>query len=184
MRSIIFISMLLLCACESGHELKRIRLQSLQGESERIDPTKSALTIIYFLSPECPLCVNYSQTMSELHNSFGNDSVKFYGVFSSNYYSSEEVETYQTRYGLNFQLFLDEKNQLATALGASVTPEVFVLNRDGKIVYSGMIDNWVNELGKKKFRASEHYLKNALEARLAGKSINPKHTEPIGCLIE
>ncbi|MFT5311332.1 MAG: hypothetical protein ACI8VL_002248, partial [Bacteroidia bacterium] len=79
---------------------------------------------------------------------------------------------------------LDNGNQLAQNLGATVTPEVFVLNSESEIIYSGKIDNWVNDLGKKKLEVSEHYLEDALTAFIKGKPINQKETTPIGCLIE
>jgi len=58
------------------------------------------------------------------------------------------------------------------------------LNSNSKILYSGKIDNWVNELGKKKLEVSDHYLKNALFAWRDEKSIHPMHTKPVGCVIE
>lgn len=81
-------------------------------------------------------------------------------------------------------MLLDDGNKLAEVLGATITPEAFVLNSKSEVLYSGKIDNWVNELGNKKLEVSEHYLKNALIAWRYGKPIDPKHTEPKGCLIE
>ncbi len=122
--------------------------------------------------------------MRELENEFASDSVRFYGVYSKEWFSSEDVTEFALKYNLDFEMLLDDGNKLADALGATVTPEVFVLNSSSEILYSGKIDNWVNELGKKKLEVSEHYLKNALIAWRNGKPINPKHTEPKGCLIE
>lgn len=184
MRSIIPVFILLLFACHSKPKLTTISLRSLSGKTEVIDPAKSALTVIYFLSPECPLCVNYCGAMKELYEQFSSDSVRFCGVFSSEWYSIDEVEAFQSKYGIEFELFFESKNQLSTALGATITPEVFMLDANGKALYSGKIDNWVNQLGKKKLEVSEHYLENALMAWRDGKTINPEHTEAIGCLIE
>jgi len=164
--------------------VQEIPLTDLENTGTRIDPAENALTIIYFLSPECPLCISYTLAMRNLEQDFASDSISFYGVYSKEWFSAEEVDSFALKYDLGFRMLLDEQNRLAQALGATITPEVFVLNRESEVLYSGKIDNWVNDLGKKKLEVSEQYLKSALVAWQSGKPIAPKRTEPIGCLIE
>lgn len=184
MRSIILVSVLFLTACATKPSIQTIALADLDNVETHINPNENKLTVIYFLSPECPLCINYTLAMRNLENAFASDSLKFYGVFSKEWFSAEEVNTFQLKYELDFEMLFDTKNTLANALSASVTPEVFVLNSKSEVLYSGKIDNWVNDLGKKKLEVSENYLQNALVASLAGNDFEPKQTEPIGCLIE
>lgn len=184
MRPLLFLSLLLILGCSERQKLVDVQLNRLDGTVLQIDPSETTLTVIYFLSPECPLCINYTLAMRNLEQKFGSDSVRFYGAYSKEWFSAEEVREYQLKYKLEFEMLLDEDNQLANALDASVTPEVFVFNQIGEKVYSGKIDNWVNDLGKKKLKVSENYLENALIAALSGEDITPKQTEPIGCLIE
>ena len=184
MRSFLAIFFLTVVACSPRPNLAEVVLENLNGETAQINPSQNELTVVYFLSPECPLCINYTLAFREISNQFSNDSVVFCGVHSADWFSTEEVENYQLKYNLEFEMLLDSGNQLATVLGASVTPEVFVLNSQSEVLYSGKIDNWVNELGKKKLEVSEHYLKNALLAYQNGRAIEPSRTEPKGCLIE
>jgi peroxiredoxin len=170
--------------CKQPQQIIEIDLIDLNGQLAQIVPTENAITVVYFLSPECPLCINYTLALRKMSNQFSSDSIVFYGVHSGEWFSAEELEEYQLKYSLSFEMFLDNGNQLAQNLGATVTPEVFVLNSKSEIIYSGKIDNWVNDLGKKKLEVSEHYLEDALTAFLKGKPINQKETTPIGCLIE
>lgn len=174
----------LFAGCASKPEVHEIILTDLDDSAISINPSENALTVIYFLSPECPLCINYTLAMRNLDEEFGSDSVAFYGVHAKEWFDTEEVKRFALKYNVGFEMVLDDGNKLANALGATVTPEVFVLNSNSEILYSGKIDNWVNELGKKKLEVSEHYLKNALLAWRDGKTIRPKRTEPKGCLIE
>ena len=105
-------------------------------------------------------------------------------MFSKEWFSPEEVKNFVLKYDLGFATLFDDSNRLARALHATVTSEVVVLNRKGELLYSGKIDNWVNDLWKKKLEVSEHYLLDALQAWRDGTSFEPKRTEPIGCLIE
>ena len=184
MRSFLFFILIVLSACTPPQNVSDVVLENRNGESTKIQPLTNQLTIIYFLSPECPLCINYTLAMRELEQEFGSEHLKFYGVFAKEWYSPEEVKNFAFKYGLTFEMLFDSENKLAHALEATITPEVFVLNSKAEILYTGKINNWVNELGKKKLAVSDHYLKNALLAWRYGETIEPKHTEPIGCLIE
>ncbi len=184
MRAVFPVLILLMSACQSDVQLGTTHLNSLKGKTETIDPTKNAITVIYFLSPECPLCMNYSGAIKDLYDRFANDSVRFYGIFSSEWYSERDVEEFRLKYKPGIELYFETDNRLSRTLGATVTPEVFVMDRTGTIRYSGKIDNWVNQLGKKKLMVSENYLQNALISLQYGKAIDPDHTEAVGCLIE
>ena len=122
--------------------------------------------------------------MRELEDEFASNSIKFYGVFSKEWYSKEEVNEFRLKYDLDFEMLFDTELKLAKTLKAKVTPQVFVLDAESNILYSGKIDNWVNELGKKKLEVSDRYLRNALVSCADGQPVRPKETEPIGCLIE
>lgn len=171
-------------ACSSRPQIEAVALTDIKGAETHINPKQNALTVIYFLSPECPLCINYSLAMRQLEETFTPDRVKFYGIYAKEWYSPQEVDSFALKYHLGFPMLFDQGNRMAQVLGATVTPEVFVIDQKGTIRYSGKIDNWVNDLGKKKLEVSDHYLENALLAFLSNQPINPNHTEPIGCLIE
>ena len=184
MRSYLAIFFLTITACASRPNIAEVALEDLSGEITQIEPSINNLTVIYFLSPECPLCINYTLAMRNLETNFNSDSLKFFGIFSKEWYSPKEVKEFALKYKLDFEMLFDDGNKLAHALGATITPEVFVLNSNFEIIYSGKIDNWVNELGKKKLGVSDHYLKNVLTDWRDGKAIKPYHTSPVGCLIE
>ena len=81
-------------------------------------------------------------------------------------------------------LLRDPENKLVKALGATITPEVFVLNGQYEVMYSGRIDNWAYELAKKRKLITAHDLQDALEAMLAGKKVIVTQTKAVGCFIE
>lgn len=184
MRSFLPVLILFLAGCASKPKVEEIILTDSESTETHIDPSANTLSVIYFLSPECPLCINYTLAMRNLELDFASDSIAFYGIYSKEWFTPAEVDSFALKYDLGFKMLFDEGNQLAHALNATVTPEVVVLNRDGDKIYSGKIDNWVNDLGKKKLEVSEHYLENALIAWRNGEPIEPKRTEPKGCLIE
>jgi len=75
---------------------------------------------------------------------------------------------------------LDEGSKMADMFGASHTPEVFLFNSQGKLVYKGaMNDNPSDPASYKKM-----YVEDAMDAMIAGKEVNPKTTKSIGCSIK
>ncbi len=142
------------------------------------------LSILFFLSPECPLCQNYTVTMKRFTKKYQEEGIKFYGIFPGKEYSPREIKKYLIRYELGFEVFMDPVFALTELLEATITPEVFVLNGEGEVLYQGAFDNWAIDLGTKRNNITEHYLRDALDNALAGMIIDPKKTEPVGCFIQ
>lgn len=164
--------------------ISSIPLRDLDEQAARIDPSKSPFTVILFLSPECPLCLNYTLNLKELQEDFLSEKVQLVGIFSGKWFTAEEVREFRVRYGLTLPMFFDDKLALANVLDATVTPEVFLLDSSGRVLYSGAIDNWVNDLGKKKLEVTEHYLRDAIVSSLNGEEVKVRKTRAMGCLIE
>jgi hypothetical protein len=79
---------------------------------------------------------------------------------------------------------MDAKAAFAKQLGATITPEVFVLGKSQETLYSGRIDNWAYELGRKRKVITEHNLLDALNAIDKKQKIKITKTKAVGCYIE
>ncbi|MEM9052756.1 MAG: redoxin domain-containing protein [Bacteroidota bacterium] len=141
-------------------------------------------TVLIFVSPECPLCQNYSVTFSEIIEEYNAEGIRFYGVLSGKYYTGEEMNEFLRKYDLTLPVIVDPKFSLANHYEATITPEVVLVNNSGEELYQGAIDNWAISLGQKRIKTTEFYLKDALTASLVGTEISPSQTKPVGCYIE
>jgi hypothetical protein len=74
----------------------------------------------------------------------------------------------------------DEGHKIADAYGAQKTPEVYVVDPAGKLVYHGRIDDKHDDAAGVK----SPDLKNALDAILAGKAVSVAETKAFGCSIK
>jgi thiol-disulfide isomerase/thioredoxin len=143
---------------------------------------KEQVSVWFFFSPECPMCQNYAPTLKVLAETFV-DKVHFIGIIPGIAYTSMEIESYRKTYQISFPLVVDSAFKVSNLIKATVTPEVFVVNQNGQLAYSGAIDNWLYGLGKKRRVPTEHFLKNALEEVIAGKSVTIPKTTAKGCRI-
>lgn len=74
----------------------------------------------------------------------------------------------------------DKNNVLADAFGASRTPEVFLFNKEGKLVYHGAIDDNPNNSDAVK----RQHLKEAITEMTSGKEVSVKTSRSVGCGIK
>lgn len=164
--------------------LHKITLTDLQNSPAHINISGSKkLYAFVFLSPECPLCQNYTVTLNKLSRLFSPGSVQFYGIISGKSYSPGEVADFLKSYRVIFPLLIDRDKKLTAYLSATVTPEVKLLDANGALIYSGEIDNWAVSLGQQRAVVTENYLQNAIAERLEGYPVKVAHTQPVGCLI-
>lgn len=144
---------------------------------------KSGLVIL-FLTPECPLCINYTAAMRKLEKEYTARDISFVGIISGEFYTKEEVRRYKSKYKLEMDILFDTRFLLSKYYGATTTPEAVFIDHTGKLKYRGAIDNWAISLGKKRLNTTEHYLSDALDNYLLGNKIDPEKTKPVGCRIE
>jgi thiol-disulfide isomerase/thioredoxin len=169
-------------------EVKAMGLtNSRSGKPVRIDINHEAknIFVIVFLSPECPLCQQYTLQLNDLAQTYANEAA-FIGLFPGKSYDRKTITAFLKKYKVKFPAYTDGSKKLTHYLDASVTPEVVVLTkeREGlKLQYRGAIDDRVISLRTKKLSASNDYLKDAISHILLKKEIAIKKTEPVGCLI-
>jgi hypothetical protein len=73
----------------------------------------------------------------------------------------------------------DETQEIARAYGARTTPDVFVVDSEGRLRYRGAPDGDYNDPAK-----NAEWLRGALDAVLEGRDPDPAETEPVGCSVK
>lgn len=141
------------------------------------------LSCFFFLSPDCPLCKNYSTLINSLKSKY-DGAISFYLVVPGETYSRKEIANFSKDYLKKATVFQDENFKLSHYLQATVTPEVVLIEtKTGKPVYRGALDNWAVSLGKQRRKATENYLTDAIDSYQNGQVPPIAFTEPVGCLI-
>lgn len=94
--------------------------------------------------------------------------------------SYSEMKAYAASQGYKWYYAIDQDNILADAFGASRTPEVYLFNKEKKLVYHGAInDNPANPSDVKRM-----HLREAMNEMLAGKDVTVSETKSVGCGIK
>lgn len=94
--------------------------------------------------------------------------------------SFEEMVQFSAKQEYTFPYVMDEKSQLADAFGATKTPDIFLFDKDLRLVYKGAIDDSHRDASK----VNERYLENAIRNMVAGQPAEPASTAAVGCTIK
>ena len=94
--------------------------------------------------------------------------------------SFDAMKEYAQQQGYQWAYVVDKESVMADAFGANRTPECFLFNKDGKLVYHGAIDDNPSDetaVGRK-------HLKEAVGEMLAGKNVTVTSSRSVGCTIK
>jgi peroxiredoxin/mono/diheme cytochrome c family protein len=151
-------------------------------EGRHVATANEPWKVVCFLGAECPLAQLYAPRLQRLNEDFARRGVQVIGVNSNPQDSVEEIRRYAAEHKLSFPLVKDGRQTLARRLGATRTPEVFVLDTSNRVRYRGRIDDQY-EPGISRPEPKQHHLGSALAALVEGRDVEVASTEPAGCLI-
>ena len=167
----------------------RVPYFSLRGTDGKIHTVNDfvgaqALVVIFF-SNICPYCRVYEDRLVRLATEFEPKGIKFVAICSNDGDDFPE-ESFQQMIAraremeAPFPFLHDESQVVAAAFAATATPEVFLFNSSLALVYQGGIDDSPDTPEEVK----TNYLKDAIEATLAGRTPVETETQPFGCTIK
>lgn len=93
--------------------------------------------------------------------------------------SYENMQSYARSQGYQWFYAVDRNSELADAFGANRTPESFLFDKNGKLVYHGAIDDSPGDPNGVK----RHHLREAIDEMNNGKEVTVKETRSVGCSI-
>lgn len=142
-------------------------------------------TLVIFSCRHCPFVQAWQGRMVDIGNEYQKKGVGVVFINSNDpeKYPQDNFDSMKEQAkenGYEFPYVMDATSKVARAFGAGRTPEVFLFDADDKLVYHGAIDDSL----RKPDNVKEPYLRNALDALLAGEEIKTKETRSIGCSIK
>jgi thiol-disulfide isomerase/thioredoxin len=173
-------------AIGAGVPMADVKMASVDGRSLSIADVKGAKgTLVLFTCNSCPWVKAWEPRIARLGNAYAKQGI---GVIAINpndpaAKAEDDFATMQARarsLGLKFPYVVDGSSDVARAFGATRTPEAFLFDRGGKLVYHGAVDDNAREPEK----VTARWLRDALEAAVAGKDVAVKETKSLGCAIK
>ena len=163
-----------------GSTVESFTLPDINGSNQTLkDLSGKNGAVVVFLSAQGPVVRGYVSRINQLAADYQARGINFIGINSNATEDLNWVKSNATEYGYKFPVLIDKGSVLADKLGATVTPEVYYVDSNGKLLYHGAIDN--DRSGK---NVTETFLKAAFEASLNGKRIERTSANAFGCTIK
>ncbi len=176
--------LVLLASCSSSQDAEASDrfFQDLAGTlHDPLDVGDAKANVLIFITDSCPIANQYAPEIRAIQQDHKDAPLKFYLVHVDPDLTVEAAQKHAEDYGHTCPVIRDRRHRLVQHLGVTMTPEAAVVTAGG-LVYRGRIDNWYGDVGRKRpLGATRHELRDALTALMAGKEIQVKRTEPVGC---
>jgi thioredoxin-related protein len=160
-----------------------VKMKDISGKEISFkEAAKKNGLLVMFSCNTCPIVQQYeSRTVAAckeaLKNEVGVILLNSNEAYRSKGDSYEDMQSYAKKLGYEFSYVVDKNSTMADAFGANRTPECFLFDNKGKLVYHGAIDD--NPEGP-----SKTYLVPAINKLLKGEKIDPDKTKSVGCTIK
>jgi len=178
-------------AVKVGEAAPNFTLADITGQRHSLAELKGKTVVLEWVNQECPFVVKHyaSGNMPALQKSATADGVVWLLINSGKPgaqgdFAPAKVGEWAKRHNTAFTAyFRDQDGKVGKAYGAKTTPQMFVINTDGVLVYNGAIDS-VRSADQDDIPKAKNYVTGALAALKAGKPVEPGNTKPYGCSVK
>jgi thiol-disulfide isomerase/thioredoxin len=139
--------------------------------------------VVVFLGTECPINNAFVPVLIQLHKEYEPKGIAFVAINANHLDTAERVAAHARKSDIPFPVLKDLGNKVADRFGAKRTPEAFVLDGSGKVLYQGRIDDQFGVGFARPGKPTRRDLACALDEVLAGKPVSTPTTAVEGCYI-
>ena len=180
-----------LAAPQTGQPAPDFTLTDSNGKSHKLSDFKGKFVVLEWLNHGCPFVIKHygSGNMQKLQKEYTGKDVVWLSIASSapgkqghmspddTNKAKEEKESSATA------VLLDEDGSVGKLYNAKVTPELYVINPEGVLIYMGAIDD-KKSVDPADVAGANNYVKQALDEALAGKAVSEPVTTAYGCGVK
>ncbi len=194
--SVIFISIFMcmnIIAQEAKLDSKApdFKLKDSYGKEHSLSDFAGKTVVLEWINYDCPFVKKHydSNNMQSLQEKYTKQGVIWLAICSSakgkqGHFTNEEINKRSNDHKAKFTAYLiDENGKVGKMYGAKTTPHMYVINKEGILVYAGAIDD-IKSTDKEDIKKANNYVAKTLDEVLTGKEVTTKSTSPYGCSVK
>ncbi len=175
----------------TGQPAKDFTLQDTNGQAHQLADYKGKYVVLEWINHDCPFVKKHydSNNMQSLQKEFTDKGVVWLSINSSapgkegNYSAEETNAMTQEKNAAPTAVLLDADGSVGKMYGAQTTPHMYVINPEGVLIYQGAIDDKPS-VDPNDIPNSTNYVRQALEASMAGQTVTASTTKSYGCSVK
>lgn len=163
-----------------------VKMKDISGKEISLkEAKKKNCLLVMFSCNTCPYVIKNQQRTNEISKYALDKNIGVVLINSNEAQRGDEdsyeaMKEYAKEQGYSWYYVVDKNSELADAFGAKRTPETFLFDKDGKLVYHGAIDDNPTNAGS----VSRKHLKEAIDEAVSGKEVTVKTSRSVGCGIK
>ena len=178
-------------AVEPGETAPDFTLKDSKGNSQKLSSFSGKFVVLEWMNPECPFVKKHYSTgnMQSLQKEYTGKGIVWLSIISSapgkqGYCTGPQAEANtKDQKASPTAVLLDPSGEVGQLYGAKTTPHMFVINPEGKLIYMGAIDS-IRSANSSDCAKAENYIRQTLDAALAGKPVPTPETKSYGCSVK
>ncbi len=156
-----------------------LQFTDLEGRSYSLEElTRKGPVVLVFMGAKCPVALRYAVRLNEFYKTYAPKGVQMFLVYPNYDDDLETVRANVREFGYKWSVVHDPDGIIARQLGATMTPQAVVIDKEGILRYRGAIDD-----NRYENRVRHHYLRDAVEAILKNEPVKVATSETFGCTI-
>jgi hypothetical protein len=173
-----------------GQPSPAFTLTDTNGKTHSLADYRGRYVVLEWLNFDCPFVRKHyrSGNMARLQEQATRDGVIWLSIVSSaegaqGYFAPAEMNARKAQEGgKQHAILIDEPGTVGRSYGAMVTPHMYVIAPDGRLLYNGAIDDKPTPR-MEDVEGARNYVMEALQAARAGREIEVKTSRPYGCAV-
>lgn len=161
------------------------------GKEHSLSDFEGKIVVLEWINFECPFVKKHynSNNMQKLQEKYAKDSIVWLALCSSaegkqGNFSNEEINSRSKKLKANYLAYLiDEDGKVGKMYGAKTTPHMYIIDKKGKLVYAGAIDDKPST-DIDDIETAKNYVSSALEELLDNKDVSIQSSTPYGCSVK
>jgi peroxiredoxin len=163
-----------------GEAMPDFTLKSTDGKEHTLSKYKGKVVVLDFSCQDCPWSRGADGELIQMAKNYEDKGVVFLGIESSKSTTPVAINEYIAEREIPFPILKDMGNAYADKVNAQVTPEIFILNKEGKLAYHGAFDN----RRAPEVKGEMNYVASAVDELLAGNAVSTSSAKAKGCGIK
>ena len=176
--SVLAVALIASASVKPGDEAPAFSLQDQNGKTANLSDYKGKIVVLEWFNDGCPFVQRHYKAKT-MNDKYKDKDVVWLAINSTAGKKPADNKSAAESMNVDHPILADTDSSVAKAYGAKSTPDMFVIDKDGKIAYEGAIDN--DPDGTKADKVN--YVDKALSEILAGKSVSEPQTESYGCHV-
>jgi peroxiredoxin len=174
-----------------GAAAPEFTLPDTYGNNHTLSDYQGKWVVLEWLNYGCPFVQKHynGQNMQALQTKYRDQGVVWLSVVSSaegqqGYYEPGEMNEMNEQHGNNADaVLLDPEGDVGMAYGAKTTPQMYVINPEGILLYNGAIDDKPSA-NPSTLEGANNYLVQAMTEAMSGQAVSQPTTQPYGCSVK